>query len=272
MNELLKKFVGKLTRGRRIGGIATLMLSAAAANAAEPRWQPLEDIAQTAERYLVAHRIGPTAGSTRVKAGTLDVRLKLPYCSQPLEGFLRQGARTSPRMTVGVRCSGIKPWKVYVPVNVIEMAKVFVARRALPRGHLIAAEDVVADERDVSRLHSAYITDARFLIGQRLRSPVLAGSIITASQLKADNYIRRGQTVTLVAKSNGINIRMSGKALSDGGLNQRIRVQNLNSGRVVEGIVRSREHVEVLMAAPAPFFHAKPKVSPPLADTRVSQQ
>lgn len=272
MKEFQQGIVGKLTLALRSGGIATLLLLAAAASATTPQWQPLEDIAQTAERYLVTHRIGPTAGSTRVKAGTLDVRLKLPYCSQPLEGFLRQGARTAPRMTVGVRCSGFKPWKVYVPVNVIETAKVYVARRALPRGHLIAAEDVVADERDVSRLRSAYITDARFLLGQRLRSPVLSGSIITASQLKADNYIKRGQTVTLLAKSNGINIRMAGKALSDGGLNQRIRVENLNSGRIVEGIVRSREHVEVLVASPAPFFHAKPKVSPPLADTKLSQQ
>ncbi len=271
MMGLQRKIVSNLTLAPRIGGIAALLL-AAGASAAEPQWQPLEDIAQTAERYLVTHRIGPTAGGTRVRAGALDVRLKLPFCSQPLEGFLRPGAKTAARMTVGVRCGGIKPWKVYVPVNVIEMAKVYVARRALPRGHLIAAGDVVADERDVSRLHSAYITDARFVIGQRLRSPVLAGSIITASQLKADNYIKRGQTVTLVATSNGINIRMSGKALSDGGLNQRIRVENLNSGRIVEGVVRSREHVEILMAAPAPFFHAKPKVSPHLADTTVSQQ
>ncbi len=272
MNDLHRKIVGKLTPLLRCGGIATLAMLAGTANAVSPDWQPLADISRTAEQYLVNNRIGPVAGNTRVKADALDVRLKLPHCSQPLQGFLRRGTRTAARMIVGVRCSGIRPWKVYVPVNVIEIAKVFVARRALPRGHLISAGDVIADERDVSRLHSAYITDARFLVGQRLRSPVLPGSIITASQLKADNYVKRGQTVTLVATSNGISIRMAGKALNDGGLNQRIRVENLNSGRVVEGIVRSREHVEVLMAAHAPFFHANPKVSPPLADSWVSQQ
>ena len=56
----------------------------------------------------------------------------------------------------------------------------------------------------------------------------------------------------------------------DGALNQRIRVQNLNSGRVVEGIVRSREHVEVLLPAVTGFFHATPKVSPSMADMRLS--
>ena len=273
MKDLHEKIVGILTPRQLIGGFATLLLLASgSASAAPPEWQPIEDISQTAEQYLLKNRIGPTRNSTRVKAAALDVRLKLPNCSEPLQGFLRRGAKTAARMIVGVRCPGIRPWKVYVPVNIIETAKVFVAKRALPRGHLITAEDVAADERDVSRLHSAYITDMQFLLGQRLRSPILSGSIITASQLKADNYIRRGQTVTLLASNNGIEIRMTGKALADAGLNQRIRVENLNSGRIVEGIVRSREHVEVLIAANSPFFNAKPKVSPRLADTRISQQ
>lgn len=40
---------------------------------------------------------------------------------------------------------------------------------------------------------------------------------------------------------------MIGTALMDGAIGQRIRVENVNSGRVVEGIVRSREVVEVLV-------------------------
>ena len=58
-----------------------------------------------------------------------------------------------------------------------------------------------------------------------------------------------------------MNISMSGKALMDGALNQRIRVENITSGRVVEGVVRSREQVEILVPASHVFFPAKPKVS-----------
>ena len=47
--------------------------------------------------------------------------------------------------------------------------------------------------------------------------------------------------LTFGVANDRLNIRMTGKALSDGALHQRIRVENSSSGRVVEGIVRSRE-------------------------------
>jgi flagella basal body P-ring formation protein FlgA len=65
--------------------------------------------------------------------------------------------------------------------------------------------------------------------------------------LKAHIMIHRGQTVTIVVRNDGLNIHMMGKALMDGSENQRIRVENTNSKRVIEGIVRSSEQVEVLV-------------------------
>jgi flagella basal body P-ring formation protein FlgA len=58
--------------------------------------------------------------------------------------------------------------------------------------------------------------------------------------------VQRGQTVTLVAEAGGISIRMAGRALSDGFVNQRVRVENLSSGKIVEGIARSPQVVEII--------------------------
>lgn len=211
-------------------------------------WQPIDDISATAESYLRA-RSGDSAGTTTVRAGALDPRHRLPLCDAPLEGFMRRGAKIDARTIVGVRCTGSKPWKVYVPVDVIVTASVLAAGRPLPRGHLVASGDVSLVERDVSTMHRGYYTDIAGLTGLRLKQPLMAGQVITPAMLAADRIIRRGQTVTIVAAGGGINISMSGKALSDGALNQRIRVENSNSGRVVEGIVRSSEHVEILVSA-----------------------
>ena len=267
-----RKFVRNLTQASRIVGIASLiLLTAPVAGAAAPQWQPIAEIAATAENHLRKH-VGPSARRTDVRAGPLDVRLRLANCDQPLQAFLRRGARVSARTIVGVRCSGTKPWKVYVPVDVIVTAKVLVASRTLPRGHLLTTEDLVAEERDVTRTVSGYITEPSQVLGQRLKSQLLSGRMLTPALLEADKLVRRGQSVTLMVNNGGVAIRMTGKALSDGALNQRIQVENLNSGRIVEGIVRSRENVEILVATPTPFFHASPKVSPKVADTRVSQQ
>lgn len=232
-------------------------------------WQANEDISAAAEAHLRA-MIGSAGGKTAVQAGALDPRHRLPLCDRNLEAFVRRGTRVQARTIVGVRCTGSKPWKVYIPVDVITTATVFTARNTLPKGHLLTAEDLSTDERDVSRLTGGYVTSADALVGQRLKQQLIAGRMITPAVLQADYIIRRGQTVTLIANGGGINVTMSGKSLMNGALSQRIRVENLNSGRIIEGVVRSREQVEILLPDSSSFFHAKPKDLPATADTRVS--
>ena len=244
--------------------IASPMSAAAAAS-----WQSLDEIANTAESFLL-ERIGNATDNTSVEAGMLDRRLKLAECSQSLTGFLRPGTKIGPRTVVGVRCEGAKPWKIYVPVVMSVRTQVWVARQPLPRGHLLRREDLVADTRDVARMTAGYVSDPNRLVGQRLRSSILAGRVLTLKLLEANDIVSRGQTVTLTVSAGGVAIRMTGKALMDGALNQRIRVENLNSGRVVEGIVRSPEIVEILVPGSPDLRQETPKVSAPLADTQSS--
>jgi flagella basal body P-ring formation protein FlgA len=136
---------------------------------------------------------------------------------------------------------------VYVPVDVVVTEAVLVSRKTLPRGHILTADDVVAENRNISRLVGGYIADPAELLGQRLKHQIMSGKIVTPSMLVADMVIKRGQTVTLLLQNNGLNISMSGKALMDGAINQRIRVENSVSRRIVEGLVRSPEHVEILV-------------------------
>ncbi|MGI9272098.1 MAG: flagellar basal body P-ring formation chaperone FlgA [Woeseiaceae bacterium] len=237
-------------------------------NAAQ-QWQPNADIAAAAEEHL-RQMTGAGASGTTVQAGALDPRHRLPLCDKSLETFMRRGTQVKARTVVGVRCTGSKPWKVYVTVDVVVMATVYTASRTLAKGHLLTDADLVGDKRDVSGLTAGYISNKKQLIGQRLRQQIIAGRMITPTMLQANNIIRRGQTVTLLAQNSSINISMTGKSLMDGALNQRIRVENLNSGRIVEGIVRSREHVEILMPENGNFIHANAKGMAEMADTQVS--
>lgn len=252
------------------GILALLLALTCGSSAAETQaWQTNADITAAAESYVRA-RTGKSENRTSVQASSLDPRHRLPLCDQALEPFMRRGAKIADRTIVGVRCKGSRPWQVYVPVYVTVTARVLTARQALPRDHLLTEADLVIDEREVSRLTSGYMSNKDQLIGQRLKQQVIAGRIITRTMLKADFIVMRGQTVTLLAAGTGLRISMSGKALIDGALGQRIRVENVNSGRIVEGIVRSAEHVEILLPNSNEFFNAKPKVSPHSADTQVS--
>jgi len=43
-----------------------------------------------------------------------------------------------------------------------------------------------------------------------------------------------------------MSVRTAGKALNDGLINQRVRVQNMSSGKIVEGVARSEQVVEII--------------------------
>jgi flagella basal body P-ring formation protein FlgA len=249
--KLTRRYLGcRLSGGFQKGcGILAILMSTISAPdsvAAEIAWQSPAEIRAAAEEYLRA-RTGATARHTSVRAA-LDARHRLPRCDRELEPFLRRGSKIDARTIVGVRCSGSKPWKVYVPVDVIVTAPVLTAARTLPSGHLLAAEDLATDVRDVSRMISGYFSDPQDLSGLRLKHQLIAGRVLTPAMLEADRVVRRGQSVTLTATSGGIHITMAGEALMDGARNQRIRVENLSSGRIIEGIVRSPEHVEVIVS------------------------
>ena len=224
----------------------TVFVTPGTARATESEWQSIESIGRAAEDFVHQRYASHDARVTPV-AGYLDPRLRLSNCDTSLEAFVRRGTKVSSRTVVGVRCAGGKPWKVYVPVNVIVTQAVLVAKRTLPRGTALTANDVIIEDRDVSMFRNGYLSSIDSLVDQRLKRQVEAGRVLTPSMLVADKLIRRGQAVTLIVSNDQINIRMAGRALSDGALNQRIRVENTNSGRVVEGIVRSREQVEILV-------------------------
>lgn len=111
----------------------------------------------------------------------------------------------------------------------------------------MTAEDVRIAQRDVAGLRAPYIRSVEQLADTIVKRNIDEGTLVTIDLLNAEKLIKRGQSVTLSIARGGLNVRMSGTALSDGAVNQRIRVQNHSSKRIVEGIVRSRQLVEVIL-------------------------
>ena len=225
---------------------ALLLTASGASVAYAADWHPVSSLQRMAERFLLS-QIDTGGGRVSVRAAPLDPRVQLPRCSDETEAFLQRGSKMSSRMVVGVRCTGGRPWKIYLTVDVVVNETIYVAARTLPRGHVLTETDVTVAERDVAMLSTGYLSRPEDIVGRRLKQPLIEGRALTPRMLAADIAVRRGQSVTLTVRSEALAIRMKGKALMDGTVNQRIRVENSTSRRVVEGIVRSPEHVEVLV-------------------------
>lgn len=210
------------------------------ANAAE--WQSLDSIRAAAEQYVLSDRPNP---GLEVQAGVLDPRLRLPACDGALQSFRASGGTKNRNVTIGVRCSGTRSWKLYVPVRVIQRAPVLVARHALPRGQVVSMDDLEWTEQDLNTLPYGFIDRPEQINGLELKRPLSPGTVLIPAMFSRQQLIRRGQQVRLVTRTGGIEISMGGTALMDGALQQRIRVANSSSGRVVEGIVLSQETVQI---------------------------
>lgn len=214
--------------------------------AAERSFQSHRSIEAAAERAAASH-LSPGASKREVRAQSVDSRLQLAACAQPLRAELPQAFARGQRLTVSVHCDGPRPWKIFVPVDVHETVAVLVAARSLARGAVLGAADIELAERSLAGLQRGYLSESDVAAGMRLKRSLRAGQTITPAHLAAAKLIRKGQKVTLVATGGGVKIATQGVALTDGVLSQRIKVRNMSSNKEVEGVVRSEQNVEILL-------------------------
>ena len=194
---------------------------------AERQFPPLND----RERFLI---------------GPIEPQMQLERCRQPVRAALASVHHMRDRATIELRCQNLKPWHIYVQARIIGMSTVAVAAHAIVAGSVLKASDLKVEQHDISELPPGFLDDPAIAVGLTASRPISGGAFLTNQQLVAAKAVQRGQSVTLVADLGGMSVRMAGKALSDGLVNQRVRVQNLSSGRIVEGIARSEQVVEII--------------------------
>ena len=220
-------------------GLLCLSVSATAAQTT----QSLSDIEAVAQEFVLAQLGGDK--NTRIRVTGLDQRLRLSACAEPLQAFLPSSSQMSGSTTVGIRCPGGSPWTIYVPVQIRFYGKVAVLKRPLARGAVIGADDVKMIRRELGALNGNYVSDMADVIGMVTRRPVGAESIISPSMITAPEVVKRGERVSIVARSGTFTVRGNGTALGNGSLGEVVRVRNSRSKRTVEGVVAAPGVVEV---------------------------
>ena len=179
--------------------------------------------------------------------GPIEPRVQLERCRQPVRATLTSARHMQDRATIELRCEAGKPWHLYVQVRIVGTSSVAVAAHAIVLGTVIKVSDLKVEQHDLSQLPPGFLDDPAIAVGLTAGRPISEGTFITNQQLLAARAVVRGQAVTLLADAGGMSVRMAGKALSDGLVNQRVRVQNLSSGKIVEGVARSEQIVEIIL-------------------------
>jgi flagellar basal body P-ring formation protein FlgA len=223
-------------------GISAQGLTAPAAPEAVQDIAQLESLARSeAEREFPR-----LTDRQRFVVGPIEPNLQLERCNQPVRGALASVHHMQDRATIELSCQYPKPWHLYVPVRIVSTSTVAVAAHAIVAGTVLTANDLRVEQRDISELPAGFLDDPAIAVGLTASRPISGGAYLTNQQLVAPKAVQRGQSVTLVADTGGMSVRMAGRALSDGMINQRVRVQNLSSGKIVEGVARSEQVVEII--------------------------
>lgn len=208
--------------------------------------QSLEEIEHVAYMYGLSEAQAQY-DNPQIAMEPLDARLRLEECAGELNAFSNTHNSGLGNQTIGVKCLSPVAWTVYVPVKVKVFQPVVVARRPLAAKHILSKDDLMIKQQDIASIRQGYLKNTNQAVGQQLKYSVAQGTVINPNGLVTQKLVHRGDQIMLIAKAGSMEVRMSGIALSDAIRGQRIRVKNLSSKRIVEGVVDAPGIVRVLM-------------------------
>ncbi|MFK7815386.1 MAG: flagellar basal body P-ring formation chaperone FlgA [Gammaproteobacteria bacterium] len=184
---------------------------------------------------------------SEISVRDFDKRLRLHQCSAPLKAFWPMGNKRFGNTTVGVRCSGDKPWKIFVGAHIHIYKSVWVSNTGLNRNQILDLGSVSKEKRDITRLTSGYLLSDTPIAGMQIKRNIPSNHVLTNTMLDSQKMVKRGDRITIISRAGGIEVRATGVALSDGSKGERIRVKNTSSKREIEAYVSGRHLVLVTL-------------------------
>jgi flagella basal body P-ring formation protein FlgA len=128
----------------------------------------------------------------------------------------------------------------------VESIEAAVTTRALARGEIVKAGDVVIERRAKAEFTNEPPAPAAEVVGLAARRVVRAGQPLRNADLAKPEIVHRGDVVTLHYEVPGIVISMRGKTTESGALGDTVNVLNEQSKRTIQGVISSPGHVTVV--------------------------
>nr|WP_325250178.1 flagellar basal body P-ring formation chaperone FlgA [Amylibacter sp.] len=135
--------------------------------------------------------------------------------------------------SIGFRGQAVIAVPVYVPV------------RRIQSGVLLTSEDFHMVDIAMMAMPANTLRSPKDILGMESRRILLGGRPVVAGSVSEPLVIERGDEVTIILSSGGLNLSAPGKTLEDGAIGQDVRVVNLKSNASLTATVVSKGVVEV---------------------------
>jgi len=142
----------------------------------------------------------------------------------------------------------------------IETVDAITVTRPVEHGEVLSASDLTVARRP--KAEGPAITDIKAAAGHAARHALRPGQPLHDADLMKPILVQRNDTVTIVYEAPGITLTLRGQAQEAGGLGDTVSVANVQSKRVIQGIVTGPGRVTI-SAGPT---HVVESASQPAAD------
>lgn len=127
-----------------------------------------------------------------------------------------------------------------------EWGQVPLAKRALPRGTIVALEDVALARLNLQTLPRDAVRNSDRVIGLEVSQDVAFGEFFKNKSIGIPALVKTGDKVAAVIRSNILEVTLKATALDSASLGGEIRIRNDSSKKVLRGKVVGEKLVEVM--------------------------
>jgi len=229
-----------------LGLVVLLLAGGARAGAVSPQRLDTTRVQREVERF-VDRELKESGDRWQVRRVVLTGDPRLP--AGPLHLSLSRGRGVALAGTVvlhlRVEAAGGVVRHLRVSATIDRRRPVWVAANDLRRGTVVEAASLRRGYLEWGAVPRDRVMRSADAMGMQLSRSLRVGDVVRVSQLQAVPVVRRGDRVTLVAHHGPLQVRARGVVREAGGHNERVRVTNATSGKVVMGTVVDGTTVEV---------------------------
>lgn len=133
---------------------------------------------------------------------------------------------------------------VAIEARVSRQSAVVVAVRALRRGEVVHEGDL-AESAGGAGGSAEVFTSIEEVVGRETTRAIAAGQVVDRQSVRAPLLIRRGEAVTVYARSAGLQVRTTARAQEDGSLGELVMVESLANREKFLARVSGFQEVEI---------------------------
>lgn len=190
-------------------------------------------IVKAAEDFVAENHMGSSTMSYKPLGGVKEIVLAGVRGELTLEPRLAKDSRADlVKVEVAISVAGHEQAVREVTFKLAYAVRQAVAVQDMPAGTVVSTENVKIEIRWSDRAGEDFVSP----YGMRTASAVKAGDVLCPSMLKASAApatIRKNQSVVLKIERTGFQISSVGVALQDGRIGEVIKVENIDSRRIV---------------------------------------